>query len=95
MAAKIRLKRTGRRGQTSFRVVVVDEAKPRDTRVVDDLGAYNPRTEELAVDNGRALDWLKKGAQPTQTTRALLSRLGVMAQLAREKHGSAPASPTS
>lgn len=95
MATKIRLKRTGRRGQASFRVVVVDEAKPRDTWVVDDLGAYNPRSEELAVDNGRALEWLKQGAQPTQTARALLARLGVMAQLARAQHGSTPTSPTS
>jgi len=91
MAAKIRLKRTGRRGQASYRLVVVDESKPRDTWVVDDLGAYNPRTEELSVDNGRALDWLKKGAQPTLTARTLLSKVGLLAQLAREKHGSAPA----
>jgi small subunit ribosomal protein S16 len=90
MAAKIRLKRTGRRGQTSFRLVVVDESKPRDTWVVDDLGTYNPRTEELAVDNGRALDWLKKGAQPTQTARMLLSKVGLMAQFAHEKQGAAP-----
>lgn len=91
MAAKIRLKRTGRRGQTSFRLVVVDESKPRDTWVVDDLGAYNPRSEELSLDQVRALAWLMKGAQPTATARTLLSKLGLMAQLAREKHGSAPA----
>lgn len=90
MAAKIRLKRTGRRGQTSFRLVVVDEDKPRDTWVVDDLGAYNPRTEELSVDNGRALEWLKLGAQPTQTARMLLSKVGLMAQLASQKHSPTP-----
>ncbi|OGF52861.1 MAG: 30S ribosomal protein S16 [Candidatus Fraserbacteria bacterium RBG_16_55_9] len=90
MAAKIRLKRTGRRGQASFRLVVVDEDKPRDTWVVDDLGAYNPRTEELSVDNGRALTWLKLGAQPTQTARMLLSKVGLMAQLASQRRSSAP-----
>ena len=90
MAAKIRLKRTGRRGQASFRLVVVDEDKPRDTWVVDDLGAYNPRTEELSVDNGRALQWLKLGAQPTQTARMLLSKVGLMAQLAGQKSSATP-----
>ncbi len=94
MATKIRLKRTGRRGQASFRLVVVDEAKPRDTWVVDDLGSYNPRTEDLAVDNAKALEWLKKGAQPTPTARALLSKVGAIAQYARERYGSAPAPPS-
>lgn len=87
MATKIRLKRIGRKHQVSYRVVVVDEAKPRDTRVVDDLGAYNPHSDEIQLDTARALEWLKKGAQPTDTARALLSRLGVLAQLAKEKQG--------
>jgi len=77
MAAKIRLKRTGRRGQASFRLVVVDEAKPRDGRVIEELGSYNPHTDELLVDQGRALEWLKRGAQPTPTAKRLLSKAGV------------------
>lgn len=88
MAAKIRLKRVGRKGQAAYRIVVVDEAKARDTRVVEELGAFNPRTDELSLDQERALEWLKKGAQPTETVRTLLSKLGVLAQFAREKSSS-------
>jgi len=78
MAVKIRLKRIGRRHQPSYRVVVVDEAKPRDGAVVDDLGYFNPIQEKLEVDQARALDWLLRGAQPSDTARRLLSKLGVM-----------------
>jgi len=77
MAAKIRLKRTGRRHQPSYRLVVVDEAKPRDTKVVDDLGFYNPIEDTMQIDTGKALKWLQNGAQPTDTARHLLSKLGV------------------
>lgn len=77
MAAKIRLKRTGRRGQASFRLVVVDARGARDTRVVEELGSYNPHTEELQVDQERAREWLGQGAQPTPTARRLLSQAGV------------------
>ncbi len=78
MATKIRLKRTGRRHQPSYRMVVVDEAKPRDGAVVDDLGFFNPLQDELEIDKGKALEWLLGGAQPSDTARDLLSRLGVM-----------------
>jgi small subunit ribosomal protein S16 len=77
MAARIRLKRTGRRGQATFRLVVVDGTKPRDTRVIEELGAYNPHTEELSVDQDKAREWLKRGAQPTPTAKRLLSKAGV------------------
>lgn len=80
MAAKIRLKRTGRRGQAAFRLVVVDEAKPRDGRVIEELGSYNPHMEELLVDQGRAIEWLKRGAQPTPRAKRLLSKAGVRRQ---------------
>ncbi|MFQ6117335.1 MAG: 30S ribosomal protein S16 [Candidatus Bipolaricaulia bacterium] len=85
MAAKIRLKRIGRRHQPSYRVVVVDEAKPRDGAVVDDLGYFNPIQEKLEVDKARALDWLLKGAQPSDTARRLLSKLGVMEEWHKAK----------
>lgn len=88
MAAKIRLKRVGRKGQAAYRIVVVDEAKARDSRVVEELGAFNPRTDELSLDQERALEWLKQGAQPTETVRTLLSKLGVIARLAQEKGAS-------
>lgn len=94
MAAKIRLKRIGRKKQAAYRIVVVEESKARDTRVVDDLGAYNPRTDELLLDEARALEWLKKGAQPTDTARTLLSKRGVLARFAQERQGP-KASPAS
>lgn len=80
MPTKIRLKRIGRRGQPAYRVVVVEESRPRDTQVIDDLGYYNPIEDRLEVDTAQALDWLRKGAQPSDTARDLLSKLGVMAQ---------------
>ncbi len=95
MAAKIRLKRIGRKKQAAYRIVVVDESKARDTRVVDDLGSFNPRTDELLLDEARALEWLQKGAQPTDTARTLLSKRGVMARFAQEKQGPKAASPAS
>jgi len=77
MATRIRLKRTGRRGQAAFRLVVVESAKPRDGAVIEEIGSYNPHTEELLVDRARALEWLKRGAQPTPTAKRLLSKAGV------------------
>ena len=91
MAAKIRLKRVGKRGQPSYRVVVMEENSPRDSRVVEDLGFYNPLREEVQIDKVQALEWLKRGAQPTQTTRHLLSKQGLMAELHKIRKGSAPA----
>ncbi len=87
MPAKIRLKRVGRRGQPSYRVVVVDESHSRDSQVVEELGFFNPIEDQLNVDTASALDWLKKGAQPTHRTRNLLSKLGVMAQLHEARTG--------
>ncbi|HIC95881.1 TPA: 30S ribosomal protein S16 [Candidatus Bipolaricaulota bacterium] len=78
MAVKIRLKRIGRRHQPSYRIVVVEEAKPRGGAVVEDLGFFNPLEDRLEVDKARALEWLLRGAKPSETARSLLSRLGVM-----------------
>lgn len=78
MAVKIRLKRIGRRGQPSYRLVVVEEARPRGGEVIADLGSFNPLQDELAIDKERALAWLLRGARPSETARAILSRLGVM-----------------
>jgi len=81
MAAKIRLKRVGRRGQPSYRVVVLDGRKPRDAKVVADLGHYDPKTNPATyeIDNEMALKWLLDGAKATKTARDILSRVGVMA----------------
>jgi len=80
MAVKIRLMRVGKRKQPHYRIVVVEEARKRDGAVIDVVGHYHPlsATDELTVDVERALAWLMKGAQPTESARHLLSRAGVM-----------------
>ncbi len=81
MAAKIRLKKVGRKGQPSYRVVVLDGRKPRDAKVVADLGHYDPKTNPATyvIDNETALKWLLDGAKATRAARNILSRAGVMA----------------
>lgn len=80
MAVKIRLQRHGRRKQPYYYVVVADARVKRDGKFIERLGSYNPVTNpatiELDVDS--ALNWLMKGAQPTDTVRAILSYKGVM-----------------
>ena len=73
---KIRLRRTGSKKNASYRIVVADERSPRDGRFIEELGYYNPLSDpiELKVDVERANDWIKKGAQPTETVRSLLKK---------------------
>jgi small subunit ribosomal protein S16 len=89
MAAKIRLKKVGRRGQPSYRVVVLDGRKPRDAKVVADLGHYDPKTNPIAfeIDGDTALKWLLDGAKPTRAARGILSLAGVMTAWDAAKHG--------
>ena len=89
MAAKIRLKRVGRRGQPSYRVVVLDGRKPRDAKVVADLGHYDPKTNPptFEVDGDAALKWLLEGAKATKAARDILSMAGVMAAWDAAKRG--------
>jgi small subunit ribosomal protein S16 len=69
----------GARKQPVYRVVVADSRSPRDGRFLDTIGTYNPRTEpaEIRIDREKALAWLEKGAEPTDTARSLLSRVGI------------------
>lgn len=80
MAVKIRLMRVGKKKQPSYRIVVVEEGEKRDGAVIQVIGHYQPlsKTDELTLDVERALSWLEKGAQPTESARRLLSRAGVM-----------------
>jgi len=82
MAVRIRLRRMGAKKQPSYRLVVADARAPRDGRFIDVLGYYNPLREpaEVVVDEEKALMWLGRGAQPTQTARDLLARLGILAK---------------
>jgi small subunit ribosomal protein S16 len=80
MPVKIRLQRFGKKANPYYHIVVADGRAPRDGKFIEQIGSYNPKTNpasiELNVD--KALDWLNKGAQPTDTTRAILSYRGVM-----------------
>ena len=78
MAVKIRFKRMGAKKNPFYRIVVADSRSPRDGRLIEELGYYNPMTKELKVDNDKAADWVKKGAQPTDTVRALLKKNGAI-----------------
>ena len=86
---RIRLARTGKKKQPSFRVVVADIEAPRDGRVVERIGYYRPLTDpaEYEIDEERALYWLSVGAQPTDTVRSLLKKQGTMHRLARLRSG--------
>jgi len=80
MPAKIRLQRQGRKFKAIYSIVVADSRAPRDGKFIESLGQYNPNTNpaSIVLDFNRALEWLQKGAQPTDTCRAILSYKGVM-----------------
>ena len=77
---KIRLRRMGAKKSPFYRVVVADSRFPRDGRFIEELGTYNPLTEpaEIKIDTERALEWMKNGAQPTDTVKTLLKRVGAL-----------------
>lgn len=85
MSVKIRLKRTGMKKAPSYRVVVADARSPRDGRIIENIGWYNPRVEPSAIeiDAEKALGWLKNGAQPTESVESLLKRVGIMDRFAQ------------
>jgi small subunit ribosomal protein S16 len=78
MSVKLRLMRTGKTKQPTYRIVATDSRSPRDGRFIEIIGHYNPRIEpsEIVIDNDRAVDWLKKGAQPTERVQKLLEHSG-------------------
>ncbi len=77
---KIRLRRMGRRNSPFYRVVIADQRSPRDGKFIELIGHYNPLTnpETISIDEEKALKWLRYGAQPTDTVRTLLKKLGIM-----------------
>ncbi|MEO1434407.1 MAG: 30S ribosomal protein S16 [Bacteroidota bacterium] len=80
MPVKIRLQRKGRRKAPFYHIVVADSRSPRDGKFIEKLGVYNPMTKPATIDLDRdlAFDWLNKGAQPTDTARAILRFKGVL-----------------
>ncbi|NMB96895.1 MAG: 30S ribosomal protein S16 [Clostridiaceae bacterium] len=77
MAVKIRLKRVGAKKSPTYRVVVADSRFPRDGRFIEEIGYYNPTTNPsvINVDKEKAVQWIKNGAQPTDTVKSLLKKL--------------------
>ena len=80
MAVKIRLARRGRKKQPFYHIVIADSRSPRDGKFIEQIGSYNPMTvpATIEIDRDKAFDWLNKGAQPTNTTAAILRFKGVM-----------------
>lgn len=82
MAVKMRLIRIGKTRQPVYRVVVMDGRSPRDGRYLDQVGRYDPRQEPslVEIDNDKAVAWMQKGAQPTDTVKKLLEISGAMSR---------------
>ena len=77
---KIRLRRMGAKKAPFYRIVVADSRSPRDGRCIEEIGTYNPLVESnnVTVDVEKAQNWIKNGAQPTDTVRGLLKKAGVL-----------------
>ena len=80
MATKIRLQRHGKKGKPFYHLVIADSRAKRDGRFIEKIGTYNPNTKPASIDINfdSALNWLQKGAIPTDTARAILSYKGVL-----------------
>jgi len=80
MPAKIRLQRKGKKGQPFYHIIIADGRAPREGRFIEKIGIYNPLSKPAEIDLNfdKALDWLQKGAQPTDTVRAILSYKGIL-----------------
>ena len=74
---KIRFKRMGSKKAPFYRIVVADSRCPRDGRFIEELGYYNPGSKETKIDNEKAAAWIAKGAQPTDTVKALIKKAGI------------------
>jgi small subunit ribosomal protein S16 len=82
VAVKLRLMRMGKTKQPTYRVVAADSRSPRDGRFIEIVGTYEPRQEpsRIVIDNAKALDWLRKGAKPTERVQKLLVQSGAWAE---------------
>lgn len=77
---KMRLRRMGAKKQPFYRVIVADERSPRNGRFIEEVGYYNPLTEPatIKIDADKAKEWIKNGAQPTETVKVLLKKAGIV-----------------
>jgi small subunit ribosomal protein S16 len=88
---RIRLRRVGGKAQPSYRIVAAEREHPRDGRFIEELGAYNPRTHPatITMDEARVYQWLKNGAQPSESVAKILKAAGALERYARFKAGEA------
>jgi len=86
---KLRLRRMGGKKKPFYRVVAADARSPRDGKFIETLGRYDPRTEPslIELDEEKVLDWLRKGAQPTDQVRRLMEIKGIWQKFQEEKSG--------
>ena len=84
MAVKIRLTRTGRHKDPSYRIVAADSRFPRDGRYIELLGTFDPLMNTTKIDEEKAINWIKDGAQLSDTVRALFSKAGIIAKVSKK-----------
>jgi small subunit ribosomal protein S16 len=91
VAVKLRLMRMGKKKQPTYRIVAADARSPRNGRFIEIVGTYDPRPDpsEITIDNEKAVDWLRKGAQPTERVEKLLKVTGAW----DEFKGTTPSAP--
>lgn len=87
MAVKIRMKRMGAKKQPFYRLVVADSRSPRDGRIIEQVGFYNPMAEDktLKIEEEKIMKWLGNGAQPTETVKRLLKTEGILEKFEASK----------
>ena len=87
MATRIRLRRMGAKKRPYYRVVVADQRSPRDGRFIENIGKYHPLEDPslIEIDEERALHWLRVGAQPSETVRTLMSKVGIWDRFVAER----------
>ncbi|NLP17472.1 MAG: 30S ribosomal protein S16 [Firmicutes bacterium] len=87
MAVRIRLRRMGAKKAPFYRLVVADSRKARVGKVIENIGYYNPTADPtiVKIDEEKALNWLNKGAQPSETVRSLFKNVGIMEKFASSK----------
>ena len=78
MAVKMRLRRMGAKKAPTYRVIVADSRSPRDGRFIEEIGYFNPKSDELKIDAEKAKKWIANGAQPTDTVKSLLKKSNIV-----------------
>jgi small subunit ribosomal protein S16 len=96
MSVRIRLTRIGKKKEPHYRVVVADQRSPRDGKFIEIIGKYKPLEEPslIEIDEDRALSWLRKGAQPSESVANLMRKVGLWEKFQSEKTGKAATTTT-